>query len=101
METELNTATTEKIDESFNLGYEDETGKLWRFKRTKNPRAFVREDGLKLSHTHVLFNYEYKGRVHYKASTLKFKTCPACFMVFAPKSAHVCPPAPEVNHDNG
>lgn len=48
------------------LIYHDFEDKVWYFKRTKNPRAFIRHDGAKFSHTHVLFNYEYKGKAYYK-----------------------------------
>ena len=62
----MDEATETFTPDECNLKYEDLEGKIWRMKRTKNPRAFIREDGVRLSHTHVLFNYEYKGRAFYK-----------------------------------
>lgn len=73
-----------------NLKYEDQDGKIWRMKRTKNPRAFIREDGKKLSHTHVLFSYEYKGRAFYKESKPRTQMCKICFLVTAKGTEHQC-----------
>jgi hypothetical protein len=74
METQAEVQESAVISkEEFPLIYSDETGKKWLFKRTKSPRAFIREDGVKLSHTHVLFNYDFVGRSFYKTKKRKDK----------------------------
>jgi hypothetical protein len=48
-------------EEDLSVLYEDETGKVWKFQRIAKPKFFIREDGLRISHTKLYDQYEYKG----------------------------------------
>lgn len=52
----------------FNIVYEDENGKKWKFSRLKKTRVFIREDGKRFSHSHIYTNYSYVSRTVIKAN---------------------------------